>query len=182
MDAAFEAELRQLVDKQKISEVLHLYCRGVDRLDAALLESVFWPDAKEDHAGLYEGDVAGLIDHLMRTMRDLRTQHSLSNILIAFDSETRARSECHGYTYYQVNRPDGTRTDLVGGARYLDVFEKRGAEWRIIWRKVVVDYTQTFDFGDTVSPLGAVPMSGGHKPDDPLYPHLAGTLERGGSS
>jgi hypothetical protein len=173
---AFEHELKQLIARQKIADVLHLYCRGVDRLDRAILESVFWPDAQEYHAGLYEGGVAGLVDHLMRAMRGLKTQHSLSNILIAFDSDNRARSECHGYTYYQVNRPDGPRTDLIGGARYLDIFEKRGDEWRIVWRKVVVDYTQTFEFGDATSPLGTVSMDSRQGPDDPLYAHLAGTL------
>lgn len=175
--SAFERELRELVEKQKISEVLYLYCRGLDRNDRSILETVFWPDAWEDHAGLYEGGVEGLLDHLERTMRDLRTQHSISNILISFDPDGRARSECQAYTYYQVNRPDGTRTDLVGGARYLDIFEKRGEEWRIIWRKVVVDYTETFDVPATNSPLGAVTFQSGHAPDDPLYAHLAGTLQ-----
>jgi len=174
--SALESELRQLVARQKISDILHLYCRGVDRLDREILESVFWPDAHEEHAGLYEGGVAGLVDHLMTAMRGLRTQHSLANILISFDSETKARSECHGHTYYQVNRPDGSRTDLIGGPRYLDIFEKRGEDWRIIWRKVVVDYTQTFEFADTASPLGAVSMESAQGTGDPLYAHLAGKL------
>src|SRR5262249_14350560 len=75
MASAFAEQARQLVAKQKISEILYLYCRGVDRLDADILESVFWPDAHEEHAGLYEGGVAGLIAHLMRAMKNLRTQH-----------------------------------------------------------------------------------------------------------
>jgi hypothetical protein len=47
-EKAFKA-LQQLIDKLEIHEVLTRYCRGIDRCDAELLESVYHPDATDNH-------------------------------------------------------------------------------------------------------------------------------------
>ena len=43
------AEIRALLDRQAITDALHLYCRAIDRTDEELLASVYHPDAIDDH-------------------------------------------------------------------------------------------------------------------------------------
>lgn len=48
--------LEILLDKQAITEVLHRSCRGMDRLDMDLIESVYWPDSEDLH-GPFNGNI-----------------------------------------------------------------------------------------------------------------------------
>lgn len=41
--------LDELLDREAIRDCLARYCRGVDRLDRALLLSTYWPGAEDDH-------------------------------------------------------------------------------------------------------------------------------------
>ena len=69
-----QPQLQTVLDKQAMTEVLMRYCRGVDRLDRAMLESVYWPDAIDDHIR-YVGNVAGFIDFVFDFLRGLRLGH-----------------------------------------------------------------------------------------------------------
>ena len=40
---------QQLADREAIRECALRYARGVDRLDADLMKSAYWPDATDDH-------------------------------------------------------------------------------------------------------------------------------------
>jgi hypothetical protein len=76
---------------------------------------------------------------------------------------------------YHVMRGEGKPTASLQGGRYLDRFEKRGEEWRIIRRKVVVDWFRAFDdAGDwSVGPQGQAQIQpGGRYPDDDSYREL----------
>jgi hypothetical protein len=44
-----DPELQTLLDRQAIHDVLMRYSRGLDRHDRKVLESVYWPDAVDDH-------------------------------------------------------------------------------------------------------------------------------------
>jgi hypothetical protein len=166
--------LRELADKQAIAEVLYTYCRGVDRCDRTILASAYWPDAYEEHADLFQGNLPDFLDYIEQTVAGMRTVHNLSNILIRFESPTLARSECHGLAHHSIVL-NGALTNVVGGVRYLDVLEEHGLEWRILRRRLVVDYLQmskNCEMGDVFGPLR---ISGAHAPDDPLYEHLGST-------
>ena len=47
-------DVEELIARQEITDVLHRYCRAVDRRDPDLLRSVYHPDATDDH-GVYAG-------------------------------------------------------------------------------------------------------------------------------
>ena len=49
MDQSLEDKVRQLVDRQEILDCMHRYARGVDRMDAELLQSAFHEDALDCH-------------------------------------------------------------------------------------------------------------------------------------
>ena len=132
----FDAAVQIMLDKQDINEVLARYCHGLDKRDRSMLESIYWPEAIEDHAG-YQGSADGLIDHALDYIGDDLSFHTISSVLIEFDDESRARSDSY-YLYQGINRED-EQTFLVGG-RYSDQFEKRNGEWRMIYRRVYVDF------------------------------------------
>ena len=105
--------VRVLLDKQEISDVLHRYCRAVDRADEELLRSVYHPDALDEH-GFYNGDIDGMIEFLYtRTLnteiRPNPTRHILSNILIEVDGD-RAWAE----SYSVVQRVDDNEFWIEG--------------------------------------------------------------------
>lgn len=167
--AMLDPQLQELIDKQAITEALMRYCRGVDRMDRAALESAYWPDATDDHVK-YVGGVEGLVEFVFDAVRRMRTQHLMGNILIEMRGASRAISESYVYAHHEAEGFFGTE-ELDIGARYLDVFEKRGSEWRILHRKVVVDYYRTAaattDWKNGRYVEG--PSRGEKRPQDPLY-------------
>jgi len=49
------AEVQELVDRQKIYEVLTTYCRALDRCDVELMKTVYWEDRRDEH-GVFDGN------------------------------------------------------------------------------------------------------------------------------
>ena len=138
----FEARsLRSLLDRQQVKAVLARYCRGVDRLDAELLRSAFWPDAWDNH-GRFSGNRDEFIDWVIPFLRDqyVSGSHLISNHLIELRDDV-ALSECYfDATYcYTSEGKDYTRQSR---GRYIDRLERRGDQWRIARRTVVNDWAR----------------------------------------
>ena len=51
-----EHALERVLARDAIREVLAAYARGVDRTDAALLASCYFPDAIEEHGSTFTGN------------------------------------------------------------------------------------------------------------------------------
>lgn len=130
--------LRELLDRQAIADVLVRYCRGVDRCDALLLKSVYWPDATDDH-GTFNGNAHEFVDRLIPALLAMdRTMHAISNLHLCLEGD-RATAETYCQAYHEFDGPDG-KVEMVVGGRYLDRLEKRGREWRIARRLYVMDW------------------------------------------
>ena len=56
-------KLQRLVDRAEIHDCMARYVRGVDRGDAELMRSAYFPDAYDDHVD-YKCDVEGFIKWL----------------------------------------------------------------------------------------------------------------------
>jgi ketosteroid isomerase-like protein len=123
-------------DRTAITEVLARYCHAVDHLDWDELASVYHEDATDRH-GAYRGSAAGFLEWAKAqfTTRFSGTSHAIGNVLIDFEGD-RAVVRC------QV-RADHLIKDSYGGGifqfwgDYVDVFERRGGQWRILHRVVV---------------------------------------------
>jgi hypothetical protein len=163
-------KLQQLLDKEAIREKLMSYSRGVDRHDRDLLLSVYWPDAEDDHI-LYKGDPEGFADFSFEFTKNVPTSHMLLNNLIAFDSPASAQSETYYLGYHNLPTEDGGTNDFLMGGRYLDLFEKRGDEWRIKKRVLTCDFytvaPSTAQWGEGL--LAPLKTRGAHGQADPLY-------------
>ncbi len=133
--------VQQLSDREQIRDLALRYCRGVDRLDPDCMNSAYWPDAIDDH-GNFVGNAHDFSDHCMVAhLRWKWTMHSIYNHLIDLDADgVHARGEIYNIT--NLCRADTGAIDTWYG-RYLDRYEKRGDEWRIIHRVCVHHGTQT---------------------------------------
>lgn len=164
--------LQTLIDKQAMTECLMRYCRGVDRADKEAFLSAYWPDATDDHVK-YVGGIEGLVEFVFGAIQKMRTQHMMGNILIEMMSETQAKCESYYHAYHEAAGMFNDEEFVLGG-RYLDLFEKRGEEWRIKHRTVIVDYywhdTKTSNWDNGRYQKG---RSRGEKfPEDRLYKPL----------
>ena len=74
-----DLKLRKLVDEAEIRQVHIRYCRGIDRMDWALVRSCYHPDAIDRH-GAYEGGVEGFIEWAEKLLPDFEsTMHFTGN-------------------------------------------------------------------------------------------------------
>lgn len=145
--------LQNLADRFAIQDTLARYARGVDRRDWDFVRSAFHPGATVDQ-GDYKGDAEGLIQSMkLRHQAVEQSMHILTNCLIEFDSSDGALVE----TYYLALQRNGTlplemrrallgdradtsgEIDLRALGRYVDRFERRSGEWRIVRRICIVE-------------------------------------------
>jgi len=138
------------------------YARAVNRCDGDLLLSCYWEDAHEDH-GAFKGGPEEFLAYLRRRTLDPSAgpmQHAVSNMLF----EVRA-DVAYGEVYVESRsvQPDGTTQRGLG--RYIDRYERRGGEWRIASRRVILEAARPgFDLSRFVQ--------GSRDRDDPSYERL----------
>jgi hypothetical protein len=169
--------VRELVDREKIRDCLIRYSTGVDRCDAEMLLSSYWSDALDEHgdfSGTAEDFVAWVIPQLRRFVC---TQHFMGHSLIRVDGN-QADVQTYTQNWHTVRNFAGHTHDVIHGGRYLDKFEKRGDEWRVSNRLVMVDWIKetpnTVDLShQNPGLLGQAEVAlGARKPDDSLYKFL----------
>lgn len=132
-------ELRRLLDEAAIKKVHIRYCRGIDRMDWELIRSCYHPDAIDDH-GEYVGGIDGFIEYCKAGCPTfVSTTHMTGNQLVEVDGDS-AWAEHYARAFHRVAADEnGPERDLVVNTRYVDRFERRGGEWKIAHRTVVVD-------------------------------------------
>ena len=131
-------DLEELIARAEITDVLHRYCRAVDRRDPELLRSVYHSDATDDH-GVYAGPVDGLVAFMLGDGLEM-IHHAISNIVIERDGDV-ARVECYLDAVHRRVDDTGSWDEMLK-ARYLDRFERRGGEWRVAARTVIYDWIE----------------------------------------
>jgi ketosteroid isomerase-like protein len=157
--------LQELLDKQAIREVVMRYCRGVDRGDVALVESVYHPDAVDErHGEISRGAEMGKLVHSMLASMQ-STNHQITTQTIEVHGDTGA---AESYSAGSHVMRDGQRLRTL--VRYLDRFERRAGEWRIIHRTMLLDGAEVLPpLEGTFGPAGAESR---RDRDDPSYAFL----------
>jgi ketosteroid isomerase-like protein len=131
--------LKELLDKQALQELVIRYCRAVDRADGELFLSCYHPDGYDEH-GPYSGSPAEMLAKLKKTTMDpknVTVQHSISNSIFEIQGDI-----AYGETYFQTRRPDADGELSMSTGRYVDKYERRGGEWRIAYRRCIMDYAR----------------------------------------
>lgn len=130
--------LCQLLDREAIRACLARLARGEDRRSTDLIRASWWPDARFDY-GVHSGDFDAYLAWVVPGADAIKdTQHHLGQTHIELGGDT-ARAETHVFSYHRVDMGEGERDICIGG-RYLDMFQKRGSEWRIIERVMLYDW------------------------------------------
>jgi SnoaL-like domain len=127
--------IEQLVAIEACREAARRYSYGLDRLDADVMKSAYWPDATDDH-GVFVGNAWEFVDRVLPSHRAWTwTMHTISNHRVEIDADgVHARGEAYNVSY--LFRAEERRLSTWYG-RYLDAYERRGDEWRILHRVCV---------------------------------------------
>jgi len=160
-DAAMHdpSSLREILDRQQITDLIYRYWRSVDRLDVPLGHSIWHEDAYADYgADVYQGNGRGVIDHICAQHRQvLQHSHQVSNIIIELDGD-RAGSESYVTATLRLRSGDQPRQMTVWG-RYIDQWSRRNGHWGLARRISVRDFDELRDV-------------------TPMYEHDAGRRDR----
>ena len=149
-----QSEIVQLIQRDRIRNRIQAYARGVDRRQWDLVADAYHHDAYDNHGG-YQGGVLGLIQWLKRRHESIeQSMHFIGNCLIDFTSESTAIAESYCVVYQRYAKEaeetiriwvgdgeiaDDARISVELVCRYVDCFERRGADWRIAHRTVVME-------------------------------------------
>ena len=185
-----DADIEDLVARRDIYAVLTRYSRALDRCDVDLMRSVYWPDGTDSH-GVFDGNAADFADFIVREIQEWFevTMHGLMNVHMEVAGD-HASTETYLFAYHKVRADkadeifgsrymrmyagkglDAEHHTFYFGGRYLDRFERRGGEWRILHRKVVMDWNDNHPSNEildegmfaTLRPLGQ------RGPGDPVW-------------
>ena len=140
------AATSQLVDRAAIQEVMQKYVWSVDALDADGYVSVFTEDAVVDSNGIIHkghAEIRKVVTDLLARQAANRAEgkppgnlyHVISNERISFTSPTEALYQSYWQT---LRKGEGNRYIAGGFGRSEDRLVKRGGQWLIQSRKLVV--------------------------------------------
>lgn len=139
-----ESIVRDLVDRQAISEILYSYAERFDRNDPEGVAELFTADAVVD----YNPDtpnIAGseIAETIAVGLRELfaATSHHISNIMISFDGPNSATALCYVDAWHRYR--DGSPDGFLWG-RYQTRVVRTADGWRI--RELVLQGAGTIDF------------------------------------
>jgi hypothetical protein len=131
--------LRRLLDESELRSLSATYMRGLDRLDPALVRSVFTTDATT-HYGSFAGGPDEMADMAMRSLADYRiTQHLLGQINLEVSGDV-ATGEVYFQAFHQ-HAAEGFDRFICG--RYVDRYRRSDGRWLMTHRTEVVDWTRT---------------------------------------
>ena len=161
-----EVRLEALLAKQEVRDVIHRYCRGIDRMDETLVRSCYHTDATDEH-GSFSGDVDAFIEWTWKLLRRYdSTMHFVGNVLVEPNGDT-ARAETYGIAFHQTEGGPPER-NLVTGFRFIDRFECRGGPWRIAKRVSTTEWVRR-DLPEMHWPIQDTLRRGTRDRTDPVY-------------
>lgn len=132
-----DEKLERLWDRQQIRDCLHSYPRAIDRHDIVKILSCFHDDAIDEHGYDVNSmpDFAYWANQVHEESFGLHL-HNLTTHNCEIEGHT---ATCETYVLAGLNTKDNADVWLIGG-RYLDRLEKRAGEWRIAFRRTLIDW------------------------------------------
>lgn len=157
--------LAELASKQEIAELSMRYMRGLDRLDAALIASVFHDDARVNY-GFFQGSARDFVGFAQRALGGhLANHHLIGQVLIELDGDT-ATGEVYFQAFHRIVE-DRAEKDLFIAGRYVDRYERRDGAWKIAFRAEVNDWARTEPAADDFFRAMPNSLRGARGADDP---------------
>jgi len=130
------AEVRYLRDRQDILDCIHGYTRGLDRLDPDLLAGAYHADAVDNHSG-FIGYIPEFVPWgIALESRYECAHHGITTHTCQVDGDT-AHAESYVHWFLRLKGSDTVR---AGGGRYVDRLERRDSRWKIVLRRLVMEF------------------------------------------
>ncbi|MGW2824365.1 nuclear transport factor 2 family protein [Streptomyces sp. NPDC001443] len=138
---SYSETVARLVARQEIVDVLHRYCRGLDRMDRKLADTVWHPNGTADYGPDYRGPGSSFLDFVWTYHAQLdRHSHLVSNTTVEFgDGLETAASETYVSVWLRTRPVDGQVTELFHRGRYVDQWSCRDGVWAIDHRAYIGD-------------------------------------------
>lgn len=138
-DNDLAAEIRDLAARRDITDAVHRYMRGLDRLDRDTLLGAFHPDAFVD-CGLMAGSREDFADFALDLLGEMAgTHHLLGQVRIEM-TQGGASGECYFQAFHDVRDEAGQIRDLIIAGRYIDEYSCENGQWRIARRRLITDW------------------------------------------
>jgi hypothetical protein len=135
-------DIKEALAHIEIHHVLSIYARGVDRADLETLSSVYHPDAIDEH-GSFSGLGTAFARKLVDDEKHMTAvgQHHITNVVVRMDGDDDARVESY-FLAFHPHEDSGTPKLGIAAGRYLDHFQRRDTGWKILRRRVIMDWTR----------------------------------------
>lgn len=144
--------LEQLSAQREIESRLLSYTRGIDRLDAELVAAGFHPGAVLIGYAAEPMTIETFVEFVIPRLRSgfSATQHRVSNLATEFRRDDLAILESYVLAFHvQPVNPGPDRLHTFNG-RYVDRFELRNDEWKIVERQLRVDWSKVEQLTETM--------------------------------
>jgi SnoaL-like domain len=130
------ATVQHLKDRQDILDCIMRECRGRDRQDVELTASCYWPEGSDEHGPI----LTPAPDYPERANKGhamffTATSHNITNHHCEIVGDT---AHCESYVVGTL-LCIGEQVCRLAPGRYIDQMERRNGEWRILFRRTVVD-------------------------------------------
>jgi hypothetical protein len=152
--------------KLAIEDMLHRYCRGVDRMDRPLTLSVFHPESAVEIDAAFTGSGPAFIDWMWERHRSAaRHLHNITNVSVS-GTDDAAASEAYVMALLRIESPSGLMVIQTNG-RYLDEWVRFEGRWVIKRRRYVHEFQEVRRVDSDMAPAKQVPSR--RDPTDPSY-------------
>ena len=142
--------------KLAIEDMLHRYCRGVDRMDRPLALSVFHPESTVEIDAAFTGSGPGFIDWVWERHRGAaRHLHNITNVIVSGTDDI-AASEAYVMALLRIESQNGLMV-LQSHGRYLDEWVRFEARWVIKRRRYVHEFQEIRRLESDMAPGRKVP-------------------------
>jgi hypothetical protein len=166
-----------LKDRRDIFEASKRYTRGADRHDKDLVRGAFWPEAtisygtpmsRDEYVDWEENTLAGYAahqHHITGQTVDIEgdTAHVESYVIYFLVPRDRSADTVGPATLGHASTSEKTH---LGSGRYLERWQKRNGEWKILVREYIEDLSLK---GETVDLCSAGSCLGSWDRNDPSY-------------
>jgi hypothetical protein len=134
--------LQQMLDHFDITRVLSEYCHGCDRMDAALMATVYARESWDDH-GVNKCPGPEFAQITMQNMQPTESVSHLQGQSLININGDEAGSETYFLAVVADRAEDGRGVIKQLGGRYIDTLVREDGQWRIKKRVCVRDWSIT---------------------------------------
>jgi hypothetical protein len=160
-------QIRNLLERDAVRQVLEGYARGNDRGDEAIMRSAYWDDGYDDH-GPFKGNAQDFITWALPLGKVTSGhQHFLGQSVISVEGD-QASAETYFVYYAEGGRAPLPNVVSALAGRYVDTLERRGGVWKILHRVTVVDWSTVWRSDERFWDVEKF-VSGDWYPNDQIY-------------